>query len=361
MAGKKRYKRPRGASDKNNKVGATQRRESSLVWRGVRQSRQIGDSWGLSCQPAQPRGTTNPETELHQSEAGLPIEPVIRRIRNALRSFAHNITSLGISTGRDDAKDVLQALGLSVPVIHQLQPRHGAGIQRSAIRVHRRGHRRLLLHRGLERGREEVKHGHAGSREKVVPHKLGVTARFFDGEVDGRGEGLSRVGAELAAVEGEKRVGLRVQDDGGEVVPGLLGDAGTAGAREEGGDVEEDGEGAGGDGVGLGRGACVVLDAVAEGDFLELEVVGGWREFGFWDWLLVRIHERWTTGRHVNSPPALGRKRVEGALQRGAAEATAARAAMMMDVETMMLLVGEIKKELPGRKKPRLNRLRKET
>lgn len=65
----------------------------------------------------------------------------------------------------------------------------------------------------------------------------------------------------------------------GQLVELFNGEGVGAGFGVEQADVVEHGEGAGRDGSGADGGAGVVLDAEAEGDDLELEVVGHGREF----------------------------------------------------------------------------------
>lgn len=104
-----------------------------------------------------------------------------------------------------------------------------------------------------------------GSSAGEGPLERGAGA--FD--ADSADGGVVEVQRDLVVVEGE----------GGQLIELFNGERVGAGFGIEQADVVEHGEGAGRDGGGADGGAGVVLDAEAEGDDLELEVVGHGREF----------------------------------------------------------------------------------
>lgn len=131
--------------------------------------------------------------------------------------------------------------------------------------------------------------------EEVVAQE-GDAAELAKVEGSGTGEGTLERGAGaldadsadggVVEVQGDRVV---VEGKGGQLVELFDGERVGAGLGVEEADVVEHGQGAGRDGGGADGGAGVVLDSEAEGDDLELEVVGHGGELGGCGWTISML------------------------------------------------------------------------
>lgn len=179
-----------------------------------------------------------------------------------------------VSTGRQHAVDEAQADAAAL--VTEVQPGHGAGAVRSLVGVGGRIDGVELL--GLEElGAADVKGGDAVGVEEVVAEEGDGRAEAVELEGSAGGEGVA-----AAAVEVQGHL-VGVEGGDGQGGPGGHVERGRGLVRVELGDVVEHGEGAGGEGVGAGGCARVVLHAEAEGDVLEGDIARrGGKFFDCW-------------------------------------------------------------------------------
>ncbi len=205
---------------------------------------------------------------------GLPEEPVVGRVGNALHANTGDGASLGIAASSHDAVDSGQTLGVSGCVVVELQPRHRAGVEDALVGRGRRRDIADLLDGRLEPDGGEIKHGNAGDVEEVVSEELDV-GQALELEVGRSREGRLRIGAIRGAgklVQRDRRLPEHV---GWRAIPDRLGKARVLRPGVEGCRIVQDSEGADCGGGPSRRLARVVLDAVADGDLLKDEA-GRW-------------------------------------------------------------------------------------
>lgn len=211
------------------------------------------------------------------------------------------------AAGRHNAVDVGDAAAEAAPAVAELEPVDGTRRQNALFGI---GGRLDVANLGaaekeLLRRPGEVEGGRGLGVKVVVAEEGGADILGAEGEVAGRaGEGIGGVGLVVGfrigrsgdaggsghgpggggneEVEGD---GLVPEDGGGEVGVGLCGVERCG--------VVKDREGACVDGSGVGGGAGVVLDAVANGEVFKGEARGGRGEVGRWRRVLAVGTRSW--------------------------------------------------------------------
>lgn len=190
---------------------------------------------------------------------------------------------MGVSTSSLNAVDERSTARVCVCV--ESQPGNGAGASWAGISAAGSRDGSLLGGDDVDVSALQDEGRGAVRVEEVAAHE-GDAAVLAQVEGSGAGEGTLERGAGTFCADSADGGVVEVQRDcvvvegkGGQLVELFNGERVGAGLGVEGADVVEHGQGAGRDGVGADGGTGVVLDAEAEGDDLELEVVGHGREF----------------------------------------------------------------------------------